>query len=76
MKVRKEAESELREQLKRQSQAFTDHLNEAIDIKASEIERVLTRKYDELLESERCQYKIQLATAVGRLRGLDQAIKG
>lgn len=74
--MRKEADNELREQLKRQSQAFTDHLNEAIKIKASEIERVLTRKYDELLESERCQYKIQLAAAVGRLKGLDQAIQG
>ncbi|XP_018568221.1 MICOS complex subunit Mic60 isoform X2 [Anoplophora glabripennis] len=75
LKVRKEADNELREQLKRQSQAFSDHLHEAINIKAEEIERVLTRKYDELLEAERCQYKIQLATAVGRLKGLDQAIR-
>ncbi|KAJ8917830.1 hypothetical protein NQ315_010739 [Exocentrus adspersus] len=75
LKVRKEAEQELRDQLKRQSQAFTDHLNDAINTRAMEIERELTRKYDELLEAERCQYKLRLASAVGRLKGLDQAIK-
>lgn len=67
---------ELREQLKRQSQVFTDHLDEAVKTRALEIERLLTRKFDEQLESEKVKYKMQLAAMVGRLRGLDHAIKG
>ncbi|XP_057664526.1 MICOS complex subunit Mic60 isoform X2 [Diorhabda carinulata] len=74
LKLRKQHELELREQLKRQSQTFTDHLEEAVKRRAEEIELELTRKYDELLENEKCKAKIQLAAVVGRLKGLDQAI--
>ncbi|CAG9829577.1 unnamed protein product [Diabrotica balteata] len=74
LKLRKQHELELREQLKRQSQTFTDHLDEAVRRRAEEIERELTKKYDELLEEERCKAKIQLAAIVGRLKGLDEAI--
>lgn len=74
LKLKKQHELELREQLKRQSQTFTDHLEEAVKRRAEEIELELTRKYDELLENERCKAKIQLAAVVGRLKGLDQAI--
>ncbi|XP_076265230.1 inner membrane mitochondrial protein mitofilin isoform X2 [Rhynchophorus ferrugineus] len=75
LKLRQEAEQELREQLKRQSQAFNDHLNEAIKTRETEIERLLSRKFDEQLEEERCKFKLQLSTMVGRLRGLDEGIK-
>lgn len=75
LKLRKEAEIELREQLKRQSQAFNDHLNEAIKVREVEIERLLSRKFDEQLEEERCRFKMQLSTMTGRLRGLDEAIR-
>ncbi|XP_050310074.1 MICOS complex subunit Mic60-like isoform X2 [Anthonomus grandis grandis] len=75
LKLRKEAEQELREQLKRQSQCFNDHLNEAIRVKEMEIERALSRRFDEMLERERCLFKIQLAAMVGRLKGLDEGIK-
>lgn len=66
----------MREQLKRQSQAFNDHLAEAIKVREIEIERVLSRKFDELLEEERCRFKMQISAMVGRLRGLDEGIKG
>ncbi|KAG5895708.1 hypothetical protein JTB14_021401 [Gonioctena quinquepunctata] len=75
LKLRKECELEMREQLKRQSQAFTDHLEDAIKTRTMEIERTFARKFDELLENERCRFKIQLAAVVGRLKGLDLAIK-
>ncbi|XP_030768295.1 MICOS complex subunit Mic60-like isoform X2 [Sitophilus oryzae] len=75
LKLRKDAEIELREQLKRQSQAFNDHLNEAIKTREEEIERILTRRFDEQLEEERCKFKMQVATMVGRLHGLDESIK-
>ncbi|XP_049823305.1 MICOS complex subunit Mic60 isoform X2 [Aethina tumida] len=75
LKMKKEADCEMREALKRQSQTFADHLAEAIEARAKEIERELTRAFDEQLESERCKFKYQLATMVGRLKGLDHAIK-
>lgn len=76
LKLRKESEQELRQQLKRQSQAFNDHLAEAIRMREQEIERELSRKFDELLEAERCRFKKQMASMVGRLKGLDEGIKG
>ncbi|ERL92768.1 hypothetical protein D910_10076 [Dendroctonus ponderosae] len=75
LKLRKEAEQELCQQLKRQSQAFNDHLAEAIKMREIEIERLLSRKFDELLEEERCRFKMQISAMVGRLRGLDEGIK-
>ncbi|XP_066147249.1 MICOS complex subunit Mic60 isoform X2 [Euwallacea fornicatus] len=75
LKLRKEAEQELRVQLKRQSQVFNDHLEEAIKVRETEIERVLSEKFDKDLEEERCRFKKQLSAMVGRLRGLDEAIK-
>lgn len=66
----------MREQLKHQSQAFSDHLNDAIKTKELEIERCLAKKFDEKLESENNRFKMQLAAMVGRLRGLDEALKG
>lgn len=76
LKFKRDAELDLREQLKRQSQAFTDHLEDAVKTREMEIERAFTRKFDELLEAERCRFKMQLAAVVGRLKGLDKAIKG
>ncbi|CAH0556122.1 unnamed protein product [Brassicogethes aeneus] len=75
LKMKKEMECDMREQLKIQSQAFSDHLKEAIEARAAEIERDLSRVFDEKLENEKCRYKYQLATMIGRLRGLDHAIK-
>lgn len=75
LKLRKEAEQELCQQLKRQSQAFNDHLADAIKVRETEIERLLSRKFDEMLEEERCRFKMQLAAMVGRLKGLDEGIK-
>nr|CAH7745667.1 unnamed protein product [Callosobruchus chinensis] len=75
LKMKREADLELREQLKLQSQAFNDHLADAIRTRELEIERGFARKFDEMLEEERCRFKMQLAAIVGRLKGLDQAIK-
>lgn len=66
----------MREQLKRQSQVFADHLDEAVTTRALEIERALSRKFDEELEKEKFNHKSQLAAMVGRMKGLDHSIKG
>ncbi|GJQ76018.1 hypothetical protein Trydic_g18071 [Trypoxylus dichotomus] len=75
LKLRQETESELRRQLRMQSEAFTDHLNDAVKIKEAEVEKRLIRNFDEKVLEERCSYKEQIAKMVGRLRGLDQAIR-
>lgn len=74
--MRAAAERDLRRQLKLQSEAFKDHLEDEVKTREMEIERELLRKFDEKLEAERCKYKIQLSAIMGRLRGLDQAFKG
>ncbi|XP_060528619.1 MICOS complex subunit Mic60 isoform X1 [Cylas formicarius] len=75
LKLRKESESELRNQLKRQSQTFNDHLGDAVGVRGAEIERQLALKFDEALEAERLRFKTQLAAITGKLRGLDDAVK-
>lgn len=59
-----------------QSEAFSDHLADALKIRETEMERVLGRDFDEKLTEERCKFKEQVATMVGRLRGMDSALKG
>ncbi|XP_071050130.1 MICOS complex subunit Mic60 isoform X2 [Onthophagus taurus] len=75
LKLRKDSEHELRLQLKLQSEAFADHLNDAVKTRELELERKLTRAFDEQLTEERCKFKTQVAGMIGRLRGLDGAIK-
>lgn len=72
---RKLFEEELRRQLKLQAQINADHMKEAIETKEREMQRVLNRSLGEQLEVESNKYKAQLAAIVGRLRGLDEALK-
>lgn len=71
-----ETEKELRRQLKLQSEAFADHLGDALKVREQELEREFTRKLDEQLEAEKCKFKMQMAAIMGRLQGLDKALKG
>lgn len=71
-----ETERDLRQQLKLQSEAFQDHLNDAIKTREMEIEQNYGRNFDEKLMTERSKFKEQVAAMVGRLRGMDQAMKG
>ncbi|XP_025835941.1 MICOS complex subunit Mic60 isoform X2 [Agrilus planipennis] len=73
--LRNEAEKELRRQLKLQSEAFADHLDEALKIREAELLREFNRKMDEKLQEEHAKYKKQLAAIVGRLKGMDDALK-
>ncbi|KRT79302.1 hypothetical protein AMK59_8514 [Oryctes borbonicus] len=75
LRLRQETETELRRQLRMQSEAFADHLNDAVKVKEAEVEKRLIRNFDEKVLEERCSYKEQLAGMIGRLRGLDQAIR-
>lgn len=72
---RKLFDEELRRQIKLQSQVHADHLKEILESKEKEMERIINRAIDEKTEAESNKYKIQLAAIVGRLRGLDEALK-
>lgn len=76
MKLKFEGEKELREKLKLQSQAFADHLADALRIREEELTRILGRDFDEKLTEERCKFKAQVGAMVGRLKGMDDAFKG
>ncbi|XP_069695469.1 MICOS complex subunit Mic60 [Periplaneta americana] len=75
LQLRIESESDVRQQLKIQAQAHTDHLADAVAIKQKELERHFQRIHNERLEEEHAAYKMQLAAMLGRLRGMDDALK-
>ncbi|KAG8035538.1 hypothetical protein G9C98_006991 [Cotesia typhae] len=66
---------ELRKQLKLQSQINADQLKETLELKERETERLVNQTLEERLENESSNYKAQLGVVVGRLRGLDEALK-
>ncbi|XP_048515051.1 MICOS complex subunit Mic60 isoform X3 [Athalia rosae] len=66
---------ELRTQLKLQAQIHADHLRDALAQKNVETQRLINRTLNERVEAEAAQYKLQLAAVVGRLQGLDAALK-
>lgn len=74
-KIRTEMEKELRQQLKRQSEAHVDHLQDALAQKEAELKRSFSRELDEKLTSEKAAYKLQLASMLGKLKGMDAALK-
>lgn len=69
-------EARLRQQLKQQSEAHSDHLEDAVTEKEKELRRIFNRELNEKLSVEQATYKLQLATMLGKLRGMDAALKG
>lgn len=76
LRIQAEQESKLRKQLKVQSEAHTDHLQDAILEKEKELRRVFNNELSEKLSVEQSAYKLQLATMLGKLKGMDTALKG
>lgn len=75
MAEKKSFEEEIRRQLKLQAQVNADHLKEILEAKEKEMQRIVNRAVGEQTEAESNKYKTQLAVIVGRLRGLDEALK-
>lgn len=71
-----ENERMLRHQLKMQSEAHADHLGDALTQKELEMRRIFNRELSEKLSTEQASYKEQLATMLGKLKGMDAALKG
>lgn len=76
MKIKAEAERNLRDQLKKQIEAHTDHLTDAMAQKEAEMKRLFAREMDEKLANERATYNTQLAGMLGKIKGMDAALKG
>lgn len=76
LRIKVENEAKLRAQLKKQSEAHVDHLEDALNEKEKELRRVFNRELNEKLSVEQAAYKLQLATMLGKLRGMDSAMKG
>jgi len=74
-RIKAETEKNLREQLKKQIEAHTDHLNDALSNKESELKRLFARELDEKIANERASYNTQLAAMLGKLKGMDSALK-
>lgn len=74
--IRAELERNLRSQMKRQSEAHTDHLADALAQKEVEMKRKFQRELDEKITTEQAAYKLQLAAMLGKLKGMDAALKG
>jgi len=74
-KIRFESARELRNALKKQSEAHSDHLKDALALKETEMKRNYNRELEEKLAVERGNYKLQLAEMLGKLRGMDAALQ-
>lgn len=75
LRIQAESEAKLRQQLKVQTEAHTDHLQDALLEKEKELRRVFNNELSEKLSVEQSAYKLQLATMLGKLKGMDAALK-
>ncbi|KFB38195.1 AGAP002364-PA-like protein [Anopheles sinensis] len=71
---RAELEQQIREQMKRQTEAHIDHLKDALTQKEVEMKRKFHRELDEKITTEQAAYKLQLAAMLGKLKGINNAL--
>jgi hypothetical protein len=65
-----------RDQLKLQMQVYADHLQEALIVKEREMERKINRLLNEKDEEYAFKAKTEMASVIGKLRGIDEALNG
>ena len=76
MEEQKKFEEEIRNRMKLQAQVHTDHLREALEMKDKEAQRLIQRALNEQAENASIEYKKQAAVLIGRLKGLEESLKG
>ncbi|XP_050068847.1 MICOS complex subunit Mic60 isoform X2 [Anopheles maculipalpis] len=74
LRARAELEQQMREQMKRQTEAHIDHLKDALTQKEVEMKRKFQRELDEKITTEQASYKLQLAAMLGKLKGIHNAL--
>ncbi|XP_029034673.1 MICOS complex subunit Mic60 isoform X4 [Osmia bicornis bicornis] len=75
LEEQKKFDEDMRRQLKLQEQVHTDHIQEVLSLKEQEAERTLKQTLSEQSEADALKHKEQLAAVVGRLQGLETALK-
>lgn len=76
LQMRHEGEQRIRDTLRKQAEAHVDHLNDALKLKESELRRLFERELDDRVSKEKTSYKTQLAAYLGKLKGMEDALKG
>ncbi|XP_071455132.1 MICOS complex subunit Mic60 [Hetaerina americana] len=64
-----------KEEMKKASDAHAKHLADAVTARTLELERRYKRELDEKVTSEKLEFKSKLASYLGRLQGIDAAMK-
>lgn len=75
-KIHAEADKQLRMQLKKQTEAHTDHIKDVIAQRETDMTRKFQHEMDDKLAAEKANYKLQLSAMLGKLRGMDAALSG
>uniref|UniRef100_A0A1B0BMJ6 MICOS complex subunit MIC60 n=1 Tax=Glossina palpalis gambiensis TaxID=67801 RepID=A0A1B0BMJ6_9MUSC len=75
LNIRSDSEKQLRQQLKKQAEAHSDHLQDVVNMKESELKRQYTRELEDKMATEKANYKLQLAAMLGKIRGMDAAMQ-
>lgn len=74
--VKAEAEKELRLLMKRQAAAHSDHLEDAVNVRVNEAKRKYERDLEDNLTNEKAKRELQVASMVGKWKGMNDALKG
>jgi len=74
--IHADADKQLRLQLKKQAEAHTDHIKDIVAQRETDLTRSFKRELDDKLAAEKANYKLQLASMLGKLRGMDTALAG
>uniref|UniRef100_A0A1B0FHD5 MICOS complex subunit MIC60 n=1 Tax=Glossina morsitans morsitans TaxID=37546 RepID=A0A1B0FHD5_GLOMM len=57
------------------AEPHTDHLQDVVNMKESELKHQYTRELVNKMATERANYKLQLAAVLGKVRGMDAAMQ-
>ncbi|XP_017058350.1 MICOS complex subunit Mic60 isoform X2 [Drosophila ficusphila] len=72
--IHAESDKQLRLQLKKQAEAHADHIKDIVAQRETDLTRSFRRELEDKLATEKANYKLQLATMLGKLRGMDAAL--
>ncbi|XP_076468715.1 MICOS complex subunit MIC60-1-like [Babylonia areolata] len=75
IEARADFEKELRQQLARQAAAHSDHLQDVLQVQASELERQCEREIHTHLLRERQSFQTEVSGWIARLKGIETAVE-
>ena len=72
--MEEEHEWDVQQQLKRQIAAHTGTVTDAMKQQEQELEKLFQTRLERRLEEERQRFNLQVASALGRVKGIEDAI--